>query len=68
MRDFKTAKKELRFLEKISEEFLVDYEYALSQEDLSKTSHDIFLQRIGDVYSKYKDLQARMKSIGALRS
>jgi len=60
MRNISTAKKELSLMKKILDEFLKDYEYAQSEEDMSTNLHQEYLQKIGDVYWKCKDLEHRV--------
>ena len=63
MRTIKTARKELRFLQQILQEFEIDYEQAQSEEDLTNRLHQEFLQKISEVYWKCKDLELRLRGI-----
>lgn len=44
----------------VLEEFVRDYDYAQSEEDLSTTVHQEFAKKIGDVYTKCKDIEHRL--------
>lgn len=60
MRNLSVAKKELRLMKAVLEEFVRDYDYAQSEEDLSTTVHQEFAKKIGDVYTKCKDIEHRL--------
>ena len=62
MRSVSIAKKELRLLKKILDEFVQDYEYALNEDVLSKDIHKDYSTKIGDAYWKYKDLEQRLRA------
>lgn len=47
MRSITVAKKELRLMKKVLDEFLQDYEYALSEEDMSIGVHREYSKKIG---------------------
>ncbi|MGB0431969.1 MAG: hypothetical protein ACPGLV_15955 [Bacteroidia bacterium] len=60
MRSISAAKKELRLIKKILDEFVIDYEQAQSEEDLSTKAHQDFSRKISEVYWKKKELETRL--------
>lgn len=47
-------------MKKIVDEFLQDYEYAQSEEDMSTSLHKEYSQKISEAYWKYKDIENRL--------
>ncbi|MFY0673281.1 MAG: hypothetical protein JXQ87_07745 [Bacteroidia bacterium] len=62
MRSVSIAKKELKLLKLILDEFLQDYEHALNEDVLSKEIHNHYSTKIGEAYWKYKDLEKRLSA------
>lgn len=60
MRSLTIAKKELRLMRQVLNEFLQDYEYAQSEEDMSTSMHQEYSKKIGEAYWKCKDLEKRL--------
>lgn len=62
MRSVSVAKKELKLLKRILDEFVQDYEHALNEDVLSKEVHNEYSSKIGDTYWKYKDLENKLRA------
>lgn len=62
MRSLSVAKRELRLMKEVLEEFMRDYDYAQSEEDLSTKVHQEYAQKIGDVYWKCKDIEHSLEA------
>lgn len=60
MRSISTAKRELKLMRQILDEFLLDYEQAQSEEDMSVAVHKEYVQKISEAYWKCKDLENRI--------
>lgn len=64
MRSLSVARKELGLMRKVLNEFLQDYDYAQSEEDMSAEMHKEYSLKIGEVYYKCKDIEKRLAHIG----
>lgn len=63
MRTVKAAKKELKYLKSILEEFVQDYDYAQNEEDLSTDLHNRYSLRIAEVHRRYKEIEGRLRGL-----
>lgn len=63
MRSLYVAKKELKLMRKLVEEFLLDYEYAQAEEDMTPKAHQYYAGKIGEAYWKLKDLESTVKAL-----
>lgn len=63
MRTVKSAKKELKYLKNILDEFVQDYDYAQNEEDLSTDLHRRYSLRIAEVYRRYKEIEGRLRGL-----
>jgi len=60
MRSLNIARRELQLMKQIVDEFLQDYEYAQSEEDMSSSLHQEYARKISEAYWKYKDIKMRL--------
>lgn len=49
-------------MREVLEEFMRDYDYAQSEEDLSTKVHQEYAQKIGGVYWKCKDIEHSLEA------
>ncbi|MBI3142808.1 MAG: hypothetical protein HYZ16_08270 [Bacteroidetes bacterium] len=63
MRSLHVAKKELKLMRKLVEEFLLDYEYAQAEEDMGPKVHQYYAGKVAEAYWKLKDLESRVKAL-----
>lgn len=63
MRSILIARKELKLMKQMVDEFLQDYEYAQSEEDMSTSLHREYSQKISEAHWKYKELEKRLAGL-----